>query len=129
MYCAWWEDRDARHYKDLERARDAIGRLSNSDWWEWTDGSAPAHWKWPEWHRETIRDGLPVWFKEAPKQWTRPQAAGKTRAEHEQMKEKLGKVRDRRHVTGGQVDSLTSFFAVPKGTDDVRMVYDGTRSA
>jgi hypothetical protein len=60
VYCAWWEDRDARHYKDFERARDAIGRFSNNDWWEWTDGSAPAHWKWPEWYRETIRDGLPV---------------------------------------------------------------------
>jgi hypothetical protein len=44
------------------------------------------------------------------------------------MKVKLGKVRDRRYVTKGNVDSLTSFFAVPKGTDDVRMVYDGTRS-
>ena len=44
VYCSWWEDRDARHYKDLGRARDAIFRLANSDWWEWTDGSAPAHW-------------------------------------------------------------------------------------
>jgi hypothetical protein len=44
------------------------------------------------------------------------------------MKTKLEKVRDRRYVSEGEASSLTSFFAVPKGTDDVRMVYDGTRS-
>jgi hypothetical protein len=70
VYCSWWEDRDGRHFKDLARARDAITRLANSEWWEWSDGSAPAHWRWPKWFRETIQDGLPVWFKEAPKQWT-----------------------------------------------------------
>jgi hypothetical protein len=44
------------------------------------------------------------------------------------MRTKLDKVRDRRYVTKGNVDSLISFFAVPKGTEDVRLVYDGTRS-
>ena len=110
VYCAWWEERDARHYKDLERARDAIRRLSNSDWWDWSDGSAPAHWKWPEWYQEIIRDGLPIWFKEAPRQWRRPQSAGKNKVEHAQMREKLDKVRNRRYVQGGTVHSLTSFL-------------------
>ncbi len=44
------------------------------------------------------------------------------------MGEKLGKVRERGYVTSGGVHSPTSFFAVPKGTDDVQMVYDGTKS-
>lgn len=44
------------------------------------------------------------------------------------MQEKLQLVRDRRYVVGGSVESLTSFFAVPKGDDDIRMVYDGTKS-
>ncbi|KAG7368169.1 hypothetical protein IV203_030912 [Nitzschia inconspicua] len=45
-----------------------------------------------------------------------------------QMVAKLEKVRRRRYISPGHVLSLTSFFAVPKGEDDIRMVYDGTAS-
>jgi hypothetical protein len=44
------------------------------------------------------------------------------------MREKLAKVRDRRYITPGFVKLLMSFFSVPKGDDDVHMVYDGTVS-
>jgi len=127
-YVDWWNDRSRRHQKDLAAARDVIARLTRSSFWEWNDGSRPAHWKWPQWYQEVIRDGLRIWFKEAPRYWRRPQAPGKTKVEHGLMRKKLSKVRDRRYLVAGQVDSLTSFFAVPKGADDIRMVYDGTKS-
>lgn len=44
------------------------------------------------------------------------------------MKKKLDKVRVRRYITEGFVHSLTFFFSVPKGDNDIRMVYDGTKS-
>jgi hypothetical protein len=44
------------------------------------------------------------------------------------MVKKIGKVRKRRYIEKGPIESLTSFFAVPKGLDDIRMVYDGTKS-
>ncbi len=44
------------------------------------------------------------------------------------MIEKLSNVRKRSYVEAGEVFALTSFFAVPKGVDDIRMVYDGTKS-
>jgi hypothetical protein len=44
------------------------------------------------------------------------------------MVKKIGKVRKRRYIAAGPFESLTSFFAVPKGLDDIRMVYDGTKS-
>jgi hypothetical protein len=44
------------------------------------------------------------------------------------MREKLKAVWDRRYITPGFVKSLTSFFSVPKGDDDVRMVYNGSKS-
>jgi hypothetical protein len=69
-----------------------------------------------------------VWFREAPKQWRRPQPGGKTRGEHEAMVKKIGKVQKRRYIEKGPIKSLTSFFAVPKGVDDIRMLYDGTKS-
>jgi hypothetical protein len=42
--------------------------------------------------------------------------------------EKLQKVRMRRYIAPGYVVSLTAFFQVPKGKNDIRMVYDGTVS-
>jgi hypothetical protein len=46
----------------------------------------------------------------------------------EKMRKKLDKVRKRRYIAPGFVFSLTSFFAVPKGSDDIRMVYDASIS-
>jgi len=39
---------------------------------------------------------------------------------------KLKKVMDRRYLGEGVIKSLTAFFDVPKGKEDIRMVYDGT---
>lgn len=44
------------------------------------------------------------------------------------MRQKLMKVRHRRYIRKGKVLSLTSYFSVPEGEDDVRMVYNGTQS-
>jgi hypothetical protein len=44
------------------------------------------------------------------------------------MKQKLDKVRRLEYIGPGRVESLTSFFSVPKGEEDIRMVYDGTKS-
>jgi hypothetical protein len=129
VYCDWWSERDARHFAVLKPAREVVKRSSRATWFEWSDGSTPVHWKWPPWYQSIARDGLPVWFKEAPKQWRRPQPPGSTPQIHKQMKSKISKVRDRRYVQPSpEIQSLISFFAVPKGEDDVRMVYDGTKS-
>jgi hypothetical protein len=128
MYGSFWTSKWKLHRRDIISARDCLARLSNADWWDWSHGSRPVHWKWPTWYQEIIRDGLPIWFISAPKQWRRPQPAGKNSTEHELVKSKLDKFRNSRYVVPGQVDSLTSFFAVPKGEDDIRMVFDGTKS-
>jgi hypothetical protein len=124
----WWKDRTKGLRKNILAGRDALGRLANASWWDWEDVSRPLHWRWPRWYLEIIRDGLPVWFREAPKQWRRPQPGGKTRGEHEAMVKKIGKVQKRRYIKKGPIESLTSFFAVPKGVDDIRMVYHDTES-
>jgi hypothetical protein len=41
---------------------------------------------------------------------------------------KLENVRERGYIKPGAVVSITSFFAVPKGESDIRMVYDATKS-
>ena len=45
----------------------------------------------------------------------------------EAMRKKIKKVANREYIQEGDVDSLISFFAVPKGKDDIRMVYDATK--
>lgn len=45
---------------------------------------------------------------------------------HRLIVEKLSKVLDQRYIGPGVIWSLTAFFDVPKGADDIRMVYDGT---
>jgi hypothetical protein len=127
-YCSWWQARFQRLRKELKSGRDALQRIANCEWWDWKVGSAPIHWKWPEWYQKIIQSGLPVWFKEAPKAWLRPQAKIRTQVEHDLIKRKIAKVRNRGYVESGEIDSLISFFAVPKGMNDIRMVYDGTAS-
>jgi hypothetical protein len=41
---------------------------------------------------------------------------------------KLDKVLERGYISPGFVASLTSYFAVPKGENDIQLVYDGTDS-
>ena len=128
QYDTWWRTNYEGSRKETDAAWDAISRLANTTWWEWTDGSRCMHWRWSEHYRGTIRDGIAGWFKGIPEPWTRPQQRGKSPEEHERMKEKLQLVRAKRYIRRGQVTSLTSFFGVPKGLDDTRMVYDGTKS-
>jgi hypothetical protein len=40
----------------------------------------------------------------------------------------LAKVRKRKYIAPGYVWSLTNFFSVPKGDQDICMVYNGTSS-
>jgi hypothetical protein len=49
----------------------------------------------------------------------------KDSVEHKLVKSKLTKVTKTGYVVPGHVESLTSFFALPKGEGDIRMFYDG----
>ncbi len=112
-YFDWWVHRVTRHAKELKSGRDVIRRTCNSTWWDWEDGSRPIHWKWPASYQTIIQHGLPIWFREAPRQWRRAQAPGKNKVEHARMTAKLKQVRQRRYIEQGDVISLTSFFSVP----------------
>lgn len=114
--------------KSRDAARDAIGRYANSDFWNWSKGSRPFFWEWPEEFQERMRDGIKLWFREHLEPYTRAQKAPLTRDEWEKVRVKLNSIRDRGYVESGVVESLTNFFNVPKGEDDIRMVYDGTAS-
>jgi hypothetical protein len=108
--------------------RDVVVRTSRASWWAWEDGSRPIHWRWPLEYQVVIRDGLPVHFLQEMKPYRIPQSDEKDAGMKAQLVQKLQKARDRRYIAPGRVLSLTAFFGVKKGEDDVRPVYDGSIS-
>jgi hypothetical protein len=72
---------------------------------------------------------LKVHFISAKPRYKKPQKGTKDASTREKIIKKLNKVRTpRRYIAPGFVTSLTSFFAFPKGNDDIRMVYDASVS-
>lgn len=114
--------------KSVEAARDAIGRYADGNWWNWSRGSRPFFWEWPEEFQESLRDGIKLWFRTHLEPYTKAQKKPLTKEEWEKVRVKLDSIRERGYVEAGVVESLTNFFCVPKGEDDIRMVYDGTAS-
>mmetsp|Transcript_15422 Transcript_15422/g.21971 ORF Transcript_15422/g.21971 Transcript_15422/m.21971 type:complete len:400 (+) Transcript_15422:439-1638(+) len=111
-----------------EDAADAIRRSSNSSWWEWTEGSFPFFWRWPAWYQTHIREGCAPWLSGDIPKCRIPQQKDKDEKVCEGMRKKLEVPIAKGYLELGLILSLTSFFAVPKGLDDIRMVYDGTKS-
>jgi hypothetical protein len=127
-YKSWWNQFWRYAERDREPGKDAIYRAADSSWWEWDEGSAPFYWRWPPDYRETIRDGLEIWFSGSKPKWRRPQRVEKDLETRNKIVQKISKVRKRKYIAEGHVWSLTDFFCVPKGSDDIRMVYNGTSS-
>ena len=135
----WWrfqrfdddfsEDKSLKD-RTIKAGLSALSHAAQASWWDWDKGSSPFFWRMPDaqWMRE-MRDGIaPMWIGDPPS-YRRRQKANPDEKQRSFEKKKLTKVRQRGYIshTPG-IKSLTSFFSVPKGEDDIRMVYDGTKS-
>jgi hypothetical protein len=127
-YRWWWKERFLITHQDAIPAGDAISRAAKTTWWGWECGSRPFHWRWPKFYQEVIRDGLKVHFQDIPPKYKKSQRDMPNEAMKLQAIKKLLKARERGYIAPGLVESLTAFFAVPKGDDDIRLVYDGSVS-
>ena len=128
IYGEWRSKYWNKHGLDLESAADSIRRASEASWWDWDGGSRPFHWRWPEFYMEIIRDGLPIYLSSRAPMYKTPQKDPKDDEERKILVKKLSKVRSRGYIASDYVVSLTSFFWVPKGEDDVRIAHNGTES-
>jgi len=63
--------------RDWDASMDCLRRSRRSTWWEWSDGSRPYFWRWPEEYQEIIRDGLPIWELDTLPTWLVPQRGEK----------------------------------------------------
>ena len=113
---------------DLAAGAEAIERCCGSSWWEWDAGSRPFHWRWPKFYQKVVRDGLPIYLTSKAPVCRSPQRDIKELEYKLVVVKKLTKVRKRGYIGKWDVVSLTTFFWVPKGETDVRIVYDGTAS-
>jgi hypothetical protein len=112
----------------LKDGWDCCRRANLAMWWSWEGGSRPFFWRWPPYYQSPIREGVTTWFSAQVKRWTLRQRRPKTPEILNLMREKIDVIRLKAYVEAGKIDSLMSFFDVPKGKDDIRMVYDGTKS-
>ena len=114
---------------DVKCGRDCMHKCTQADWWEWRGGSNLFFWRWAPEFISMARDGLPIWtYEDKLPRYHRPQCQEADPHMRAQVQAKLRNVLDKGYIDSGQVLSLTSYFAVPKGELDVRMVYDSTKS-
>jgi hypothetical protein len=102
-----------------------------SGWWEWLGGSHIFFWRWPSRYKDEALQGVPPYFIADPPTTMEKQPAYTDEANRLLVKEKVEEVLNKGYIvrtspTG--VRSLMFMFDVPKGLDDVRMVYNGSRS-
>jgi len=114
--------------KDLKAGLDCVERTARSDWWNWSDGSRILFWRWPKRYRKAVRDGTPLFIHPTllPNYWAR-QSWPSDQDQRTKLKDKVNVPLQRRYITRGYVKSLTGFFAVPKGENDIRIVYDASK--
>jgi len=121
------------HLNQMGRDREAIAGILwhsfHTSWFEYNAGSRLIHFRFPERYRNMARDGVEVYF-ERPGPTTRDaQPVVSDPKLREMAKSKILKVVKRRYlkmVGISSIKSLIKYFAVPKGEDDIRLVYDAT---
>ena len=115
-------------HKDGTVGIDALERVINSIWWLWSRGSTLIFWRWPKQARRDARDGSVLPWKIPPfPRYVLPQRYPNSEKEKKIMITKLLDPISKGYISDGYVSSLSTFFCVPKGDSDVRIVYDMTK--
>ena len=116
----------------LDAGRKALFYVGRCSWWEWSEGSGILFWRWPLPYQREMREGVPPMFVGAPPSSMDRQPPYTCDTVRNQVKDKVGTVVARGYIELVErvedVQSLMYMFHVPKGADDVRMVYDGSKS-
>ena len=114
----------AEFVADYEAGIEALNRVGGSSFWNWDDGSSIFFWRWPKEIMQECRDGCNIFVKGRLPCYTRKQRMPPDPSDFAKVAAKIKVVRDKQYICKGSVKSLTSFFAVPKGDSDIRLVYD-----
>ena len=110
--------------KDLAEGVEALIQVGKSSFWGWDDGSNILFWMWPKDIRRECKDGCELFVKGRIPQFTKKQRMPVDELVYEMVNKKTEKLQNSSYITSGTVLSLTSFFHVPKGDSDIRLVYE-----
>jgi hypothetical protein len=117
--------------KDLRAIAGVLWHIGHASWFKFDAGSRLVHFRFPERYQREARDGVRVYFKRPGPTTRRAQPVIDDTELRARTREKVGKVMRRRYLLptgtpGTSVKSYIKYFAVPKGVDNIRMVYDAT---
>jgi hypothetical protein len=118
---------ESEFVKDYSVGREAVIRACKSSFWDWDNGSSLFFWRWPYGFRREARDGTRCYVNGKLPRYKLGQRWPKDPDICQKMKDKWMKVINREYIKFGPVLSLTGSFPVPKGQDDLRMVYDASK--
>ena len=115
-----------------EAMRDALTRrLPGCTFFEWQSGSIPFFWEWNPEYQDFLHTGIPVWLKRSmnsEKPWKVPQPTPNSE-EKPKIESKLQGFIQKDYLRhDADITALISFFVVPKGESDIRVVFDATKS-
>ena len=114
--------------KDLRGISHMLQHTTHTNWFEYLAGSRIIHFRFPLKYRDMARDGVPVFFEKEGPSTRDPQPPFPDPKVRASVRKKLEKVINRKYMltSGIELKSLIKYFAVPKGEDDIRIVYDAT---
>jgi hypothetical protein len=125
----WWRDHEDR-WRSFDAGLKAIHYTLQASWWEWDGGSFPFFWRWEQEFVREVWDGIPPRFTHEPPSCLDRQRPNSNPFFAEKERAKVFKVVKRgylRPVERRSIESLMHYFLVPKGEDDIWMVYDGSK--
>ena len=113
---------------DMELGCDCLRRAGDADWWEWRGGSTLFYWRWPPYLKSLVTEGHPSWLLGELPRYIQPQHCEQDKNTCTKVKTKLENILSKGYIARGTVTSLTSYFAIPKGNNDIYLVYNASRS-
>jgi hypothetical protein len=105
-----------------------LWHLTHTSWFEFNTGSRLVHFCFPERYRKEAWDGVKTFFERPGPTTRKAQPIIEDVTVRAKTKEKIGKVIKRRHLLPSDllVKSFIKYFAVPKGEDNIHLVYNAT---
>ena len=107
-----------------------LSQAMQTNWWEWTKGSSLFFWRWNG-HSQirAARDGMEIFVaSQLPQGRSTKSSLRLSPSELALVAQKMDAMLSRSYLEEGFVQSKVHFFGVPKGDDDIRVVFDGTSS-
>ena len=116
--------------QDIKAGIDCLSRVSACTTWKWEKGSRLFFWRWGEEFSSEARDGSKTFIQSKLPNCQERQKPPRRKDTLNLVRDKLNDVRRKGYISDENlvVKSVTSLFDVPKGDNDVRMVYNATSS-